>query len=319
MDRLCIVGGKPLCGEVMLGGSKNGALPILAATLLIGDEVVLHNVPEISDVEKMCRLLSLLGATITRHDHTLHVNAAQLITARADRDLTNAMRASFYVLGPLLARLRHAEVPLPGGCDIGKRPVDYVIRALRTLGVQTEETPDVVYCSAPDGLHGATITLDPRYRSPGATFNVTMAACLASGRTVIENASADPEVESFCHFLQSAGAAIEGAGTTRLLIDGCAQLHACEHTDRERSDRGRHVSHRRRGYAGMCARGADPTTLSHRLARSIRGNGIRGPVRGACGDRVCRRATAGHDYRHFALPGISYRFATPHGIVALPG
>ncbi len=205
MDRLCIVGGKPLSGEVLLGGSKNGALPILAATLLIDDDVVLHNVPQISDIEKMCGLLSLLGATVIRQDHSLYVNAAQLNNSRADHDLTVAMRASFYVLGPLLARLHHAELPLPGGCDIGTRPVDYVLRALRTLGVQTEETPDVVRCSAPTGLHGATITLDPRYRSPGATFNVTMAACLAKGRTVIENASADPEVESFCRFLQDAG------------------------------------------------------------------------------------------------------------------
>ncbi len=135
-------------GEVTLGGSKNGALPLLAATLLVEDEVVLHNVPQISDIEKMCQLLSLLGAKIERRGTALHINATELTSASADRDLTAAMRASFYVLGPLLARLHHAEVPLPGGCAIGKRPVDYVIRALQQLGMQTEDSTDVISCSS---------------------------------------------------------------------------------------------------------------------------------------------------------------------------
>lgn len=228
-DHLIITGGVPLNGTVELNGSKNGALPILAACLLIEDEVVLHNVPDISDIEKMCQLIALLGAEVERDGSTVRVNATRLTTCRADRDLTAAMRASFYVVGPLLARLGRAEVPLPGGCAIGSRPVDYVIRALQQLGVQAEEQVDMVICTTPDGLRGATVTLDPIYRSPGATFNLAMAAALANGRTVIENASSDPEVESFSRFLQAAGATVEGIGTTRLVIDGRPRLHGCTH------------------------------------------------------------------------------------------
>ncbi len=229
-DRLHIRGGRPLTGEVVLNGSKNGALPILAAALLVEEPVQLHNVPQISDIEKMCELLRGQGAVVTRDGDTLRLDAAALSGAAIDRDLAAAMRGSFYLLGPLLARRRRAEIPLPGGCAIGSRPVDYVIRALEGLGVVTEERTDVVVCTAPDGLHGATITLDPVYRSPGATFNVAMAAALAEGRTVIENASSDPEVENFCRFLQAAGVGIEGEGTTRLVIEGQKRLHRCAHT-----------------------------------------------------------------------------------------
>ena len=229
-DRYLIAGGVPLTGEVTLSGSKNGALPILAATLLVEGEVILHNVPQITDIEKMCQLISLLGAKVERRGRTVRVNAAELTSARADRDLTAAMRASFYVVSPLLARLRRAEVPLPGGCSIGSRPVDYVIEALQHLGVQAEERTDEVICTTPKGLQGATVTLDPIYRSPGATFNLAMAASLADGRTIIENASSDPEVEGFCRFLQAAGATIEGAGGNRLVIEGREHLHGCEHT-----------------------------------------------------------------------------------------
>lgn len=229
-DQIRVVGGTPLAGDILLGGSKNGALPILAASLLVDDEVILHNVPQISDIEKMCQLIAQLGAHVQCRGHSLRINASHLTSARADRDLTAAMRASFYVLGPLLARLQRAEVPLPGGCAIGNRPVDYVIKALQQLGIQTEEATDVVICTTPSGLQGTTITLDPLYRSPGATFNVLMTACLAQGTTVIENASSDPEVESFCQFLAAAGAQIDGAGSDKLVITGQRRLHACEHT-----------------------------------------------------------------------------------------
>jgi UDP-N-acetylglucosamine 1-carboxyvinyltransferase len=229
-DVLHITGNVPLHGEVTPSGSKNGALPILAAALLIEDEVVLRNVPAISDIEKMCQLIARLGASVRREGDAVIINATQLNATRADRDLSAAMRASFYVAGPLLARLHRAEVPLPGGCAIGNRPVDYHIKAFRQLGVITEEETDLVICAAPDGLHGATITLDPTYRSPGATFNCAMAASLARGRTVIENASADPEVENFCRFLQAAGVCVDGAGTDRLVIEGARRLHGCEHT-----------------------------------------------------------------------------------------
>ena len=229
-DCFRVMGGTPLHGDVQLSGSKNGALPILAAALLVEDEVVLHGVPQISDIEKMCGLISLLGAKVQQQGDTVRIDATHLHAQRADRELCAAMRASFYVIGPLLARLQRAEVPLPGGCAIGSRPVDYVIQALQHLGVHSEEQTDVVVCTAGGGLQGAVVTLDPIFRSPGATFTVAMAASLARGCTIIENASSDPDVENFCRFLQAAGANIDGIGTNRLRIDGCDHLHGCEHT-----------------------------------------------------------------------------------------
>jgi len=229
-DCFRVEGGIPLRGDVVLSGSKNGALPVLAATLLVEGDVLLHNVPRISDIERMCQMIALLGADVRRDGDTVRINAAHLSTTRADRDLSAAMRASIDVVGPLLARCGHAEVPLPGGCAIGSRPVGYIIQALQQLGVQTEERTDVVVCTTEGRLQGGTVTLDPVYRSPRATFIVAMTAALAAGRTVIENASPDPEVEGFCHFLQAAGVGVEGIGTSRLVIEGRERLHGCEHT-----------------------------------------------------------------------------------------
>lgn len=228
-DCFRVLGGTPLRGRVTLSGCKNGALPVLAAALLVEDDVVLHNVPAISDIEKMCQLMTLLGARVVREGSTIRVNAGRLTAVRADHNLSAAMRASIDIVGPLLARCGRAEVPLPGGCAIGSRPVDYIITALQQLGVQTEEQTDMVIYSTGGRVQGGVVTLDPVYRSPRATFIVTMVAVLAEGRTVIENASPDPEVEGFCQFLRTAGARIEGEGTTRLVIDGCDRLHGCEH------------------------------------------------------------------------------------------
>jgi UDP-N-acetylglucosamine 1-carboxyvinyltransferase len=227
---LRIVGGTPLRGDVTLNGSKNGALPILAASLLVQGTVVLRNVPQISDVDKMCQLMRLLGASVAQEGDTVTIDATHLTSARADRDLSAAMRASHYVLAPLLARFGHAEVPLPGGCAIGDRPVDYILNALRQLDIPVEERIDVMVGTLAGGLHGGTVTLNPTYRSPGATYDVAMAAVLAEGQTVIENASPDPEVENFCRFLQAAGAIIERPAADRIVIDGVKTLHGCEHT-----------------------------------------------------------------------------------------
>lgn len=224
-----VIGGVPLNGEVQLSGSKNCALPILAAALLVDDIVVLKNVPKISDISTICKMISLLGAKIAWQGNTLTIDARKLTSTMPDRDLSVAIRASYYLIAPLLARLHKAEVPIPGGCYIGSRPIDYVITALRQLGVHAEEQIDLVICHASNGLHGAQITLDPKYRSPGATFTAVMAAVLAKGRSIIDNASADPDVENFCHFLCAAGASIEGIGSTRLTIEGKEKLHGCEH------------------------------------------------------------------------------------------
>ncbi len=226
---LRIIGGTPLRGAVQLNGSKNGALPILAAALLVEGAVALHNVPQISDVDKMCQLMRLLGASVEQDGDTVRIDATTLTTPTADRELSVAMRASHYVLPPLLARLGYAEVPLPGGCAIGDRPVEYILNALRQMDIQVEERKDVMVGTSPDGLRGGTVTLNPTFRSPGATFDVVMAAVLAEGQTIVENASPDPEVDNFCRFLTAAGAIITHPSPDRIVIDGVKRLHGCEH------------------------------------------------------------------------------------------
>lgn len=232
---LIITGGQPLRGTVRLSGSKNGALPVLAATLLMDGEVVLYNVPLIEDVYTMVDLLRSLGLRAEiKPSGVVIVRSSGPQTAVAPVELVQRMRASFYLAGPLLARLHRAEVPLPGGCKIGTRPIDYVIRGLGLLGVEAKVEHGYVRASA-RRLQGATVYLDGRYRSPGATFNITMAASLAEGTTVIENASGDPEVVNFCKFLNAMGARISGAGSNRLTIEGVRSLAGCSHrvvTDR---------------------------------------------------------------------------------------
>jgi len=228
-DGLIITGGQPLRGTVRLSGSKNGALPVLAATLLMDGEVVLYNVPLIEDVYTMVELLRSLGLRAeVKPSGVVIIRGNGPQTAVAPVELVQRMRASFYLAGPLLARLGHAEVPLPGGCKIGTRPIDYVIRGLGVLGVEAKVEHGYVRAST-GRLRGATVYLDGRYRSPGATFNITMAASLAEGATVIENASGDPEVVNFCEFLNAMGASISGAGSNRLTIEGVRSLAGCSH------------------------------------------------------------------------------------------
>lgn len=227
-DVIRITGGTPLRGELSLSASKNGTLPLLAAALLVKDDVILHNVPQITDVMRMLQLLEMLGATVERDGNSVRINATHLNEDPPDRELVASMRASFWVIGPLLARLGHAELPLPGGCAIGSRPVDYIINALCSFNIEAIEEVDVVKCQAKGRLQGAKITLDPAYKAVAATFIPTMTACLAEGRTVIENASADPETEQLAAFLTKIGAHIEGAGTHHLVIDGREELHGCE-------------------------------------------------------------------------------------------
>jgi len=227
-DRLVINGNKPLNGRVKLSGSKNGALPIIAASLLVKNgKTILRNVPDISDIHTMAEILRRLGSKIEFDTltHVMTIDAKNLTTDEACRELAPFIRASFYVAGPLLARLNSAKVPLPGGCSIGSRPVGYIVDALKELSVTAVEDIDLVTLTSKDGLTGARIVLDPKYCSPGATFNAVMAATLAKGKTVVENASPDPEVESFCEFLAQCGAKIKGIGTKTLEIDGVDELN----------------------------------------------------------------------------------------------
>ena len=223
-----ITGGTPLNGRVDVSGSKNGSLPLLAAALLIDGEVVLHNIPDIRDIRTMIRMLRALGASAQfREDGGLVIDSSTVNGVSAPYDLVRRMRGSFYVAGPLLARFGEAQVPLPGGCVIGSRPVDLHIKGFKSFGAEVQERYGVMHATA-QRLQGTRIDMDPRLRSVGATVNLMLAATLADGTTVIENASREPEVVSCQQFLAACGADIEGIGTTTLRITGVDRLHGTE-------------------------------------------------------------------------------------------
>ena len=228
MDKLRINGGRRLVGEVRISGAKNAALPILAATLLTQDEVVLHNVPQLTDVRTMGKLLAGMGVSFKRTDRdTVIVKADNVKSTQASYDLVKTMRASILVLGPLVARMKNARVSLPGGCSIGARPVDQHIKALKKLGAEVEIDHGYVLART-NGLTGARIVTD--MVTVTGTENILMAAVLAKGRTVIENAAREPEVVDLANCLIAMGAKIDGAGTPRIEIEGVESLHGCEYS-----------------------------------------------------------------------------------------
>lgn len=228
MARIKIEGGVPLSGTVHISGSKNGSLPLLAASLLVDGEVILHNIPHIRDINTMIQMLRALGARVEfREDGGLVIDGSRINSVSAPYDLVRRMRGSFYVAGPLLARFGEAHVPLPGGCVIGSRPVDFHIKGFKALGADVEERHGAMHARA-ERLRGARIYMDPRLRSVGATVNLMMAACLAEGTTIIENASREPEVVDCQRFLAAAGADIQGIGSTTLRITGVERLQGVE-------------------------------------------------------------------------------------------
>lgn len=227
VDAFRIVGGRRLEGSIAVGGSKNAALPMMAASLLIPGRSVIHNVPHLRDVLTMQRVLAQLGAKGGYPDHSFEVDATELTQVEASWDLVRTMRASIYVLGPLLARMGRAKVSLPGGCAWGPRPVDLHLRGMELLGAKvTLEHGYIVAEAPPGGLRGAHVEFD--VSSVGATGNVLMAATLASGTTVIENASREPEIVTLAEFLNAAGARIQGHGTTKITIEGVRELSPVE-------------------------------------------------------------------------------------------
>ncbi|MDQ3814656.1 MAG: UDP-N-acetylglucosamine 1-carboxyvinyltransferase [Armatimonadota bacterium] len=229
-ERIVVLGGVPLQGVVELSGSKNASLPILAASLLASQGTcVIRNVPHIADVEVMCHMLQSLGATVEVEGHTVTVDAEHLTSHRAPAELVRQMRASFYVAAPLLARLHQADVPLPGGCVLGARPVNYHIDAFKKMGAQIEVEHGAMNAKVRH-WHGADIYLEPKNSSVGATVNIMMAACLAEGTTTIENAAREPEVVNLQEFLNKMGGQISGAGTATITIEGVKELHGTEHS-----------------------------------------------------------------------------------------
>jgi UDP-N-acetylglucosamine 1-carboxyvinyltransferase len=227
MDEIRVLGGYPLKGKVAAGGSKNATLPLLAATLLAPGTYRFTNVPELKDVSTMLEMLSRFGITSSRTgDHELVVDSTKSHNAEAPYELVKTMRASIYVLGPLLARYGEARVSLPGGCAWGPRPVDLHIRAMEQLGAQVEIDHGYIVARAGDGLRAGNISFD--VSSVGATGNLLMAAVTAAGRTVVENAACEPEIQALCEFLVSMGARIEGICKPQLIIDGVPELHPAD-------------------------------------------------------------------------------------------
>src|SRR5437870_11088071 len=228
MDKILIHGGHPLSGSIKVSGSKNSSLPILAATLLTREPCVVHGVPDLSDTHYMLQILIHLGAQVERASGTVSVSADN-IGSVAPYDVVRKMRASICVLGPLLGRCKEATVSLPGGCVIGDRPIDLHLKGFEGLGAAVRVEGGNVKVFAPK-LTGAVINLRGKFGPTVlGTDNVMMAAVLADGVTVIEGAAQEPEVVDLANFLNKMGARIEGAGTSRIIIEGVRELHGAEH------------------------------------------------------------------------------------------
>jgi UDP-N-acetylglucosamine 1-carboxyvinyltransferase len=228
MDKIRIYGGRSLSGSIKISGSKNSALPILAATLLTREPCIIHRVPDLSDTHYMLQILIHLGAQVERASGTVSVTAEK-VESVAPYDVVRKMRASVCVLGPLLGRCKEATVSLPGGCIIGDRPIDLHLKGFEALGAAVRVEGGHVKVFAPK-LHGAVINLRGKFGPTVlGTDNVMMAAVLAEGTTVIEGAAQEPEVVDLANFLNKMGAKIEGAGTRRIIIEGVKELHGAEH------------------------------------------------------------------------------------------
>ncbi len=230
MDIFQISGEKPLHGTVQVSGSKNAALPLFAASLLSDQETILENVPDLSDINFMAEILSELGAEISRIDNNTWKIKPTSISFRAPYELVRKMRASVCLLGPLVARLRRAEIPMPGGCVIGHRPIDLHVKALQSLGAEVELSNGVVKVLGRK-LRGNTIFLGGRHGSTvTGTANALMLAVLTPGKTILEGCACEPEISDLCNMLISMGAQIVGIGSHRLTIEGVSKLDGCKHT-----------------------------------------------------------------------------------------
>ncbi len=228
MDKLIITGGKPLSGEIYISGSKNSALPILAATLLCEEPVVLGNLPHLHDITTMIELLGCMGVNVVVDEKMrVEVDAGQVQAFTAPYELVKTMRASILVLGPMLGRFGRAQVSFPGGCAIGSRPVDLHLRGMEALGATIEVDGGYINASCDGRLKGAKIFLETV--TVGGTENILMAAVLAEGQTVIQNAALEPEIVDLANCLIAMGADISGHGTDTIVINGVEKLHGCSY------------------------------------------------------------------------------------------
>jgi UDP-N-acetylglucosamine 1-carboxyvinyltransferase len=228
MDQYVIKGGNPLVGEVEIGGAKNAALAILAAAIMTDETVVVDNLPDVRDINVLLEAMGEIGAKIERLDrHTVKINGSRIGNYSVDYEYIKRIRASYYLLGALLGKYKRAEVPLPGGCNIGSRPIDQHLKGFKALGADVKIEYGFIVAEA-EHLRGSHIYLD--VVSVGATINIMMAAAMAEGNTVIENAAKEPHVVDVANFLNSMGANIKGAGTDVIRIKGVEKLHKTEYS-----------------------------------------------------------------------------------------
>ena len=228
MEQYIIKGGIPLVGEVEIGGAKNAALAIIAAAIMTDDTVVIENLPDVRDINVLLDAMQEIGANVIRVDrHTARINGGKIGAHSVDYEFIKKIRASYYLLGALLGKYKEASVPLPGGCNIGSRPIDQHIKGFEALGAEVKIEGGFINAKA-DHLHGAHIYLD--MESVGATINIMMAASMAEGNTVIENVAKEPHVVDVANFLNSMGANIKGAGTDVIRIKGVKNLHRTEYS-----------------------------------------------------------------------------------------
>ncbi len=228
MEQYIIKGGSPLVGEVEIGGAKNAALAILAAAIMTDETVTIDNLPNVRDINVLLEAIQMIGATVDRTDkHSVKINGSTIGDVSVDYEYIKKIRASYYLLGALLGKYKRAEVPLPGGCNIGSRPIDQHLKGFRALGATVDILHGAIVARA-DALEGNHIFLD--MVSVGATINIMMAAAMANGRTIIENAAREPHVVDVANFLNCMGADIKGAGTDVIRVRGVEKLHACHYS-----------------------------------------------------------------------------------------
>ena len=228
MEQYVIKGGNPLVGEVDIAGAKNAALAILSAAIMTDETILIENLPDVRDINVLLEAISEIGAQVERIDKsTVKINGSTIGNLSVDYEFIKKIRASYYLLGALLGKYKHAEVPLPGGCNIGSRPIDQHLKGFRALGADVDICHGAIVAKA-ENLHGSHIFLD--VVSVGATINIMMAASMAAGRTIIENAAREPHVVDVANFLNSMGANIKGAGTDVIRIRGVEKLHRTEYS-----------------------------------------------------------------------------------------
>ena len=228
MEKLVVKGGNRLVGTVKTSGAKNAVLPIIAASILGNTSSRLEEIPALEDVKTICAVLECLGVKVSCNEPgTLDIDSSNITACEAPYELVRSMRASFLVMGPLLARVGRARISQPGGCAIGTRPIDLHLKGFEALGVKIEQGHGYIEATAPNGLKGATIYLD--FPSVGATENIMMAAAMADGTTILENPAEEPEIVDLANYLNQMGAKVRGAGTNIIRIEGVKELHGATH------------------------------------------------------------------------------------------